>query len=139
MLPGLTRSADPTRRAAVCRPLTLLADALCVLAFVLIGRANHGEGSTPVGTLRVLWPFAVGLVLGWALARVLRLPLASWRAGVVVTGSTVVAGMLLRALSGQGVAVDFIVVATLFLALFLVGWRLLAGLVFRRRRSSDWA
>lgn len=135
MLPGLTRPADPTHRAAVRWPLTLLADVVCVLAFVLIGRANHSEGETVAGTLRVLWPFAVGLSLGWALARVVRLPLASWRVGLVVTGSTVVVGMALRALSGQGVAVDFIVVATLFLALFLVGWRLLLGPVRRCAQS----
>jgi hypothetical protein len=38
-------------------------------------------------------------------------------------------GMILRVVSGQGTAVAFIAVALAFLALFLLGWRLLARLV----------
>jgi hypothetical protein len=36
--------------------------------------------------------------------------------------------MVLRVVSGQGTAIAFIVVALVFLALFLLGWRLLARL-----------
>ena len=37
-------------------------------------------------------------------------------------------GMVLRVVSGQGTAFAFIVVALAFLGLFLLGWRMLAGL-----------
>ena len=46
---------------------------------------------------------------------------------------TVAGGMLLRALSEQGTAVPFIIVATLTLLALLVGWRLVAALVRRGR------
>ena len=36
--------------------------------------------------------------------------------------------MVLRVISGQGTAAAFIAVALVFLALFLLGWRLLARL-----------
>ena len=52
--------------------------------------------------------------------------------GVVVWVSTVVVGMLLRKASSQGVAVSFIVVASLVTALLLLGWRVVAGLVAKR-------
>jgi hypothetical protein len=41
--------------------------------------------------------------------------------------------MLLRVVSAQGVALAFVIVATVTLALFLVGWRALAA-GFRRIR-----
>jgi hypothetical protein len=50
---------------------------------------------------------------------------------------TLVVGMLLRALSGQGVAAAFIVVAGITLLLFLVGWRGIAALLARRRVSRS--
>ena len=46
---------------------------------------------------------------------------------------TVVGGMLLRAVTGQGVVPAFVIVASIVLFLFLVGWRLIAALVRRRR------
>ena len=42
--------------------------------------------------------------------------------------------MILRVVSGQGTAAAFIAVALAFLALFLLGWRLLARLAGRARR-----
>jgi hypothetical protein len=41
--------------------------------------------------------------------------------------------MLLRLLSGQGVQFTFIAVAALALAAFLLGWRLIADAIRRRR------
>jgi FtsH-binding integral membrane protein len=43
---------------------------------------------------------------------------------------TVVLGMVLRVVAGQGTAVAFVVVALVFLGLFLLGWRVLARLRF---------
>ncbi|MDE3065385.1 MAG: DUF3054 family protein, partial [Acidobacteriota bacterium] len=55
---------------------------------------------------------------------------ASMGGGLVVLTSTVVVGMALRAVSGQGTAVAFVVVAVLFLGLFTLGPR---WMVIRRR------
>lgn len=104
---------------------TLPVDIVCVLAFVLIGRASHTEGEGLGGVLTVLWPFATGLALGWAFIGTFGLTRAGWRAGVCAGLATVAVGMLLRAVSDQGVALSFIIVATVFLLLFMVGWRLL--------------
>jgi FtsH-binding integral membrane protein len=45
---------------------------------------------------------------------------------------TVALGMVLRVVAGQGTAVAFIVVALVFLGLFLLGWRALARLLSAR-------
>ena len=109
-------------------------DLLAVIVFVLIGRASHGEGI--LGLLVTLWPFAVGLLVGHVLALVLgqrETRSVRW-AGVVVCVSTVVVGMVLRAVSGQGVQLSFVIVTVLVLAALLLGWRLVAWLIARRRR-----
>ncbi|NED61380.1 DUF3054 domain-containing protein, partial [Streptomyces sp. SID10244] len=54
-------------------------------------------------------------------------------AGVVIWFCTVAVGMILRYLLHQGVAVSFIIVATISLGVFLIGWRAAAGFVARRR------
>lgn len=53
--------------------------------------------------------------------------------GLLVWVSTLVVGMLLRAVTGQGTATAFIIVATIFLGLFLVGWRVVVGLLQHRK------
>lgn len=109
-------------------------DLLAVIVFVLIGRASHGEGI--LGLLVTLWPFAVGLLVGHVLALVLgqRETRSVHWAGVVVWVSTVVVGMVLRAVSGQGVQLSFVIVTVLVLAALLLGWRFVAWLIARRRR-----
>ena len=61
-------------------------------------------------------------------------PLRVWPAGVAVWLGTVGVGMILRALTGQTVVLPFIIVALLSLAVFLLGYRLVAAGV-RRLRS----
>src|SRR3954465_11512755 len=98
------------------RPLLAWAVALVLpLVFVAIGRASHGEDVG--GFFGTLLPFLVGLQSGWLL-RSGRPPVALVPSGLVVWASTLVLGMLLRALTGQGVALSFIVVAALVLAVF---------------------
>ena len=103
-------------------------DIALVLIFVIIGRASHAKGETLAGIASTSWPFLAGLGAGWLAARAWRRPLAVWPDGVVIWLSTVALGMLLRVVSGQGTAAAFIAVALVFLALFLLGWRLLARL-----------
>jgi hypothetical protein len=112
--------------------LAVLADVCCVLAFVVIGRANHHAGETLAGVTSTAWPFLAGLAAGELAARAWRRPLALVPAGVGVWAGTVAGGQALRVISGQGTAVAFVVVSLLFLGLFLLGWRLAARMLARR-------
>jgi hypothetical protein len=113
-----------------------LVDAALVLVFVALGRTSHEEGHVLSGTLGVAAPFLIALALGWIGARAWRHPLAL-RTGVIVWVTTVVAGMVLRrTVFDRGTALAFIIVATLFTGLFLVGWRAVAGRVVASRLVS---
>lgn len=107
-------------------------DVVLVLAFVLIGRGSHEEGLTLGGIALTAWPFIVGLAAGWAVSRAWRHPLCLRWTGVIVWVTTVVVGMLLRAVTGQGTAPSFVIVATIVLGVFLLGWRGIARLLRRR-------
>jgi Protein of unknown function (DUF3054) len=111
--------------------VAVVLDIACVLIFVIIGRASHTKGESLAGIASTSWPFLAGLGAGWLASRAWRRPLAIRPSGLVVWLSTVVVGMILRVVSGQGAAAGFIGVALVFLALFLLGWRLLARLVRR--------
>jgi hypothetical protein len=75
--------------------------------------------------MRVAVPFLLGLAVGWAAARAWKAPTAL-ASGVIIWLSTVVVGMLLRRfVFDRGTAMPFIIVASLFTLLFLVGWRML--------------
>jgi hypothetical protein len=110
--------------------LAVVLDVACVLVFVILGRASHGEG--PTGVASTAWPFLAGLAGGWLATAVLAgrplRPFRLWPAGVGAWLGAVVLGMLLRVISGQGTAPAFIGVALAFLGLFLLGWRLLGRL-----------
>ncbi|KSU54402.1 DUF3054 domain-containing protein [Microbacterium enclense] len=116
--------------------LALVLDAVLVVVFAAIGRATHdGDVLGPFGSglATTAWPFVAALLVGWLVTRAWRRPTAVVRTGLPVWAITVALGMVLRALSGQGVAVAFIIVATLTLALLLLGWRGVARLAGRRR------
>ncbi|MGN7186909.1 DUF3054 domain-containing protein [Microbacterium enclense] len=116
--------------------LALVLDAVLVVVFAAIGRATHdGDVLGPFGSglATTAWPFVAALLVGWLVTRAWRRPTAVVRTGLPVWAITVALGMVLRALSDQGVAVAFIIVATLTLALLLLGWRGVARLAGRRR------
>jgi len=105
-------------------------DLVLVVVFAIIGRASHGEALTLGGILVTGWPFLVGCLVGSLIAGMLRLP---WlHEGLLVWLTTVVLGMLLRAITGGGMALGFLIVATVVLAVLLIGWRMLAALARRR-------
>nr|WP_033246523.1 DUF3054 domain-containing protein [Nocardia carnea] len=109
----------------------IVVDALLVVLFCVIGRRSHDEAIL-AGLLRTAWPFVIGLAVGWIAAYLLyrrRRETESFNGmrlrptGLVIWSSTLVVGMALRVVSGQGTAVSFIIVAASVLALFLLGWR----------------
>ncbi len=116
----------------------LVLDVVLIVVFAAIGRASHHEANPVVDALATAWPFLVGAALGWVIAYFnwsRTVPVAI-RAGVTVWVSTVCFGMVLRHLTGRGTALSFIVVATIVLGIFLVGWRAGYALLTRRGRSE---
>ena len=116
-----------------------LVDLACVLVFAAIGRASHGEDVGPAGLVTTAWPFAAGWLVGWVLVllvRAARVRPLGLVAGVLVWLPTVVVGMVLRAATGAGVETSFVVVATVVLGVFLLGWRGVTTLVRRSRRGT---
>jgi hypothetical protein len=113
--------------------LAVLADVVGVLVFCTLGRRSHAEGLTAAGVAETAWPFLAGTAVGWLLVRGWRAPIAVVPTGVAVWVSTVVVGMLLRKVTSAGIAVSFVVVASIVIAVLLLGWRVAAAVVQRRR------
>lgn len=112
----------------------LALDAALVVLFAGIGRGSHARVATLAGLFDTAWPFLAGLAIVWLVALAWRRPVAVWRTGLPVWIGTAGVGLLLRALVGQGTALPFVIVATLTLCAFLLGWRLIAALAARLRR-----
>lgn len=121
---------SPGARTALAAGL----DVLAVAVFTLIGRRTHSEPLDPAGWWQTAWPFLAGLLIGWAVVAMTSRawPTRLWH-GLPVWISTVFAGMAFREMSGQGTALAFVIVATLFLGVTLIGWRLALWAVDRRR------
>ncbi|HKX13560.1 MAG TPA: DUF3054 domain-containing protein [Propionibacteriaceae bacterium] len=100
-------------------------DVICILVFAIVGRSSHQEATDLLDVVHTAWPFLAGCLLGTLVGRTWRHPYAL-TSGVAVWLGTVVGGMTLRLLSGAGVQLSFVIVASTVLALFLIGWR--AGL-----------
>ncbi|MCR2799754.1 DUF3054 domain-containing protein [Microbacterium sp. zg-Y818] len=112
-------------------------DIVLVALFAAIGRASHDSAPFGLGLVTTAWPFLAALVVGWVVTLAWRRPAAPVRTGLGVWAVTVAGGMVLRAVTGQGTALPFIIVATLTLLLLLVGWRVVATLMQARRRAQD--
>jgi Protein of unknown function (DUF3054) len=123
----------PMAIAARSSRITLLAaaaDAVAVVVFAAVGRLSHGEADDLLGLVGTVAPFGVGLVAAWTTPVVRRDP-ASWRAGAVAVVCTVGIGLVLRAGFTGRLPLSFAVVATISLAVLLIGWRGLAAVVSR--------
>ena len=120
-------------------PLAAGLDTFAVVLFVAIGRREHERDSAIAGLVETAAPFLIALAFAWLVLRVWTRP-TEWRTGVGVWAIVVVAGMLLRNLVfDDGTATAFVVVATLFLALFIVGWRLAFAAMNRRHTAAPGA
>lgn len=108
-------------------------DVVLVVVFATIGRRSHAEGITAGGLVATASPFLTGTVGAWAILAARGRPRpATISAGVLVWAGTLVVGMALRAITAQGVAVSFVLVAGAFTALTLIGWRALGAWLLRR-------
>jgi len=113
----------------------LAADVICILVFAIVGRSSHDESTNLTGVLHTAWPFLAGYLVGLLVSRGWRAPLAR-PVAVTVWVSTVAVGMLLRVLTGAGVQLSFVIVASIVLAAMLLGWRGVFSLVQRARSRS---
>lgn len=128
--PPVARTARPATVA-----LAFAVDALLVVLFAGLGRSEHDRAATLAGLFETAWPFLAGLAIAWIAAMAWKRPLAIVRSGVPLWIGTVAVGMLLRALTGAGTALPFVIVATVTLGAFLLGWRALAALIAKLRRA----
>jgi hypothetical protein len=111
-------------------------DTFAVVLFVAIGRREHERDSAIAGLIGTAAPFLIALVIAWLVLRAWRRPV-DLRTGVGIWAIVVVGGMVLRNLVfGDGTAASFVIVATLFLALFIVGWRGAFTVIEHRRERS---
>ncbi len=117
------------------RVLALVLDFVLIVVFAVIGRASHAEGLSWPGIWHTGWPFGAGVLVGWVVSRGWRNPL-HWVIAVTIWFCTVAGGMVLRLLTHDSAQLAFIGVATVVLAIFLLGWRGLARLLIRRRQLS---
>lgn len=116
----------------------MLIDAVLIVVFAAIGRSSHSEGMTFGGILGTAAPFLLGGLFGWVLQWIFeKRPAITVADGVTVWVVTVAAGMTVRHLAGEGIALPFIVVATIVLGAFLLGWRLINRLTARRNGPDD--
>lgn len=118
--------------------LAAVVDIVLIVAFALIGRSSHAEAASPIGLWTTAYPFLAGWAVGWLVVRGWARPMRLWPTGVVVWVATVAIGMLLRVLTGQGdvagdpLPLSFVIVATISLAVFLLGWRAVVRLAAAR-------
>jgi peptidoglycan/LPS O-acetylase OafA/YrhL len=128
------RPSRPAARPEIVRAVVL--DAALIVVFALVGRASHGEDLAPSGVLGTAWPFLAGGLAGWIVARAWRNPSRVVPTGLVVWAVTVVVGVVLRALTGEGVVVPFVITTAIILGVLLLGWRAISALVVRRRARA---
>ena len=121
-------STAPRRTAGWLLPV--VADLVCVLVFAAAGKGTHEASDSEWVVLAIVWPYALSVVLAHTgLLLRGRQTRRVWPEGAVVLAVTYVLGTVLRLVSGRGIAVGFLVVAVVFLALTMLGWRAILRLV----------
>ncbi len=115
-------------------PIALTVDLILVILFAIIGHYTHSHNFDPAGLWSTAWPFLAGLGLAWLLAAVWDRPVSPLHTGGAVWAITVLTALVIRALTGQGTAGAFIVVAAALNLITLVGWRVVAAALTRSGR-----
>ncbi len=115
----------------------LLLDVVFVVIFAIVGRASHSHDLTLAGIFETGWPFVVACITGWVTLTFRADPGTDWSAGMFIWMMTLAGGMILRLVAGGTTAVAFIVVAGIFLALTLIGWRLIYAWRLKASKSAS--
>lgn len=125
----MTKRRDDWRAIAV--------DLLSVLVFATIGSVVH---SRVVDFNAIIWtalPFVTAALVIHVILSVRRVNVRTITSGIVIWLVAWVVGVGFRAAVGDGTPIDFILVAGGFLALFLLGWRVIYWLITRNRPGAD--
>jgi hypothetical protein len=108
-------------------PIAVVADAVVVIVFAAVGRANHHESAGALGVWHTAWPFLLGTTLALGLTALTKTDPLGPRTGVRVWLWTLVIGMVVRHSAGHGTPFAFVIVALLVLGALFLGWRLALG------------
>jgi predicted tellurium resistance membrane protein TerC len=112
--------------------LAFLLDLVCVLVFATIGTINHDTDTGLGGILYVSAPFLMALLAVHVAGLAERARTVT--AGMVIWVFTVAVGLVLRNVAfNRGTATSFVVVASIFLGVTMIGWRVW---MHRSRASS---
>ncbi len=128
-----TRTAPTLRKSLYA----FVADAAFIFLFIFIGTRNHDTDTDTAGVFSTAAPFLIALLVGWCALQVWKAPLKVAN-GVGLWLITITIGMLLRHFAfDKGTAGAFVVVATIFNAFTLVGWRFIAEQLSERKASQS--
>lgn len=126
--PSAVDTTPPINTAAIGVDLGL------VILFAAIGFQTHAGELSLNGVASTAWPFLLALLVAHVLLISLRRSATHLLAGAIIVLVTVAGGMILRQLTGAGTATAFIAVAVLFNTTTLLGWRLVASFIARRKQ-----
>ena len=130
-----TATSTPQSHTARVAVVSFLIDLVAVGVFVFLGRMSHGESNSLTGFLTTFWPFALGLAFAWIISAASTRPTSPGK-GAAVWAVTLAAGMLIRWVSGQGIAFSFVLVAGIVTLILLLGWRLVWRALGRPRSRA---
>lgn len=127
-----TTPATPALRKSL---YAFVADAAFIFLFIFIGTRNHDTDTDTAGVFSTAAPFLIAQLVGWCALQVWKAP-HKVANGVGLWLIAIVIGMLLRHFAfDKGTAGAFVVVATIFNAFTLVGWRFIAEQLSERKAS----
>lgn len=98
-------------------------DLLLLVGFAALGRSSHDEGAPIAGTLETAAPFLIGYSAGAVASGLHREPLSVRRAATAWAVGMVLGLALRRLVFDRGIAPSFIVVAMVTTGVLLLGWR----------------
>lgn len=110
-------------------------DIIGVIVFVILGRQSHDEGKGAMDTLEIAAPFLLALAVAWIGTRAWR-HVTNAAVAAIIGLVTVGLGLVIRRfVFDRGTAPGFVIVTTIVLGGYLVGWRFVARRTGRRRRA----
>ena len=112
-------------------------DILLIVVFAIIGMRNHDAALTAGDVAWTALPFAAGALITHLILFYRKVNVRGLVPGVIVWLGTWILGMLLRAVTGGGTPWEFVAIGGAFLALFLLGWRLIRWFVLRVRTPKE--
>lgn len=126
--PDMKRGARPVSPVSAA---FLGIDAALVIVFAALGKNSHDESGGVGLVLKIAAPYLIALAVGWLVVRLWRSPLDLRLAAGAWLVTVALGTLLRRTVFDRGTAFSFVVVATIVLGAFLLGWRLLARRVRR--------